>query len=273
MQDVDEYMAIASAKWRTAQGIRHRPYYIQRVAELQWEAGLGKAESYSELGWLHKDGIVDTRGRYVVKPALKKAFQCFEKAAKLGESSGLIALGNCYDEGHGVRQSREKALACYTKVWKEHHDSIAAANIATVHRDLGDLRQAFRWYRKAADTGLDGDAFVDIGYCLYYGIGVKSDKSKAVAAFRLACRSKFITDFGREEAYYHMAVASLDRTGRHNKPRIRKLLLRANVDDDYSEARELLAQLDENRVPVPCRCRRFLRRSIRGQASCALHRP
>ncbi len=266
-------MGIASAKWRIAHGIRHRPYYIQRAAELQWAAEQGNAESYYDLGWLLKDGVVDTRGRYVVKPALKKAFNYFQKAAELGNQYGLAALGYCYDNGDGVTQSKEKALLCYTKVWKAHHESTAAHNIATVHRDLGDLRLAFRWYQKAANTGVDGDAFVDIGYCLYYGIGVRSHKSKALAAFRLACRSKFIIEFGREEAFYHLAVASLDRTGGQNKQRTRKLLLRANVDDDYHEARELLAQLNEKNIPVPCRCRRRLNRSILGQAACALHQP
>lgn len=266
-------MGIASAKWRIAHGIKHRPYYIQRAAELQWAAEQGNSESYWELGWLFKDGVVDTRGRYVVKPALKRAFNCFQKAAELGNPYGLNALGYCYDLGHGVRANKKKALLYYIKAWKAHHEPCPASNIATIHRDLGNLRLAFRWYRKAADTGVDGDAFVDVGYCLYYGIGVKTQKSKALAVFQLACRSKFITELGREEAFYHLAVASLDRTGSHSKQRTRKLLLRANVDNDYPEARELLAQLNGKGLPVPCRCRRFLSLSILGQAACALHRP
>ena len=271
--EFDRHVGIASAKWRTAHGIKHRPYYLQRVNELQRAAESGHTESYYDLGWLLKDGVLDTRGRYVVKPALKKAVYYFAKAAEGGHSGALLALGYCYDNAQGVGQNTEKALLCYTKVWKVHHDPTAALNIAAIHRDLGNLRLAFRWWRKVADTGIDGDAFVDIGYCLYYGIGVKAQQSKALAAFRHACRSKFIIEFGREEAFYHLAVASLDQTNGHNIQRARKLLLKANVDDDYPEARELLAQLDNKSVPVPCRCRRFLKRSILGQSACVLHRP
>jgi tetratricopeptide (TPR) repeat protein len=271
--ELDRHMGIASAKWRIAHGIRHRAYYIQRAAELQWDAEQGKSESYWELGCLLDEGVVDTRGRYVVKPAQKKAFNYFQKAAELGNRSGMMALGYCYDCGRGVRQSKEKALLYYTKVWNAHHDSCAASNIACVHRDLGNLRLAFRWYLKAADTGVDDDALVDVGYYLYYGIGVRRHRAKALDAFRQAYESRFITEFGREEAYYHTAVALLEQRGGYDKQQIRELLKSANVDDDYPEARELLAQLNEKIAPVPCRCRRHLNRLILGQTTCALHRP
>jgi len=185
----------------------------------------------------------------------------------------MMALGSCYDYGRGVRQDKKKALRYYTNAWKANHESTAAHNIATIHRDRGNLHLAFRWWRKAADTGVDGDAFVDVGYCLYYGIGVRRQTTKALDAFRQAYESKFITEYGREEACYHKAVALLDQTGGNDKQQIRELLESANVDDDYPEARELLMQLNEKSDPVPCRCRRHLNRSIPGRAACALHRP
>lgn len=268
----DRHIGISWAKWRTANGIRHRPYYIRRKAELQRAGELGNAKAYCELASLLEDGIVDTRGRYVVKPALKKAFNYFQRAAELGSHIGLAALGYCYDNGDGVKQNKKKALYYYTKAWKADYGPGAASNIATIHRDWGNLRLAYRWYRKAADTIIDGDAYVNVGYCLCYGIGVRRNKTKALDAFRQAYESKYITEFGREEAYYHAAVALLDKRGGCDKQQVRELLENANVDDDYPEAGELLAQLNESIAPVPCRCRRHLKKSIPGHAACAVHR-
>jgi TPR repeat protein len=142
--------------------------------------------------------------------------------------------------------------------------------IATVHRDLGRIRRAFEWWQKAAAAG-DGGAFVDLGYCLYYGLGVRRDAAKALIAFRRAGRQTNISEWEREEAHYHRAVAHLDRGDRGDIARARGLLTRANVDDDYVEARSLLAQLDEKARILPCRCRRGLNRDVAGQAPCVPH--
>ncbi len=230
----------------------------------------GSGEAYYELGCLLEDGVVDTHGRVVIRPAYKQAVLAYQRAVELGYVSALLNLGFCYDRGFGVKKSKKHAMQCYRRVWEAEHSGSAASNIATVYRDLGDMARAFKWWHKAAKAD-DGGSFVNVGYCLYYGIGVRTNRRKAMAAFRRACGAKFITESEREEAHYHLAVAYLDRGKGRDKQRAGQLLRTANADDDYFEARRLLETLDEG-YPKICRCRRWLWRSIPGQAKCRWHR-
>jgi TPR repeat protein len=163
-----------------------------------------------------------------------------------------------------------KALRCYTRLWKARQDGGAAANIATVHRDRGDLARAFRWMRKAAAAGNDS-AFADLSYWLYYGIGVRRNRAQALAALNRASESQRLCEFDVEWVLYQQAVVHLDHGCQANQSTARALLARANVDDDYPEARALLHQIAKGTSPRPCRCRRGLNRTVRGQALCPLH--
>jgi TPR repeat protein len=245
--------------------------FSRRVKQLKQAADSGSARATFELGCLLEEGVVDGHGRQVVAPALVKAVAAYRCAAALGDPGAWLNLGLCYDYGKGVRRSQRRALLCYLDLWKAKRDPSAANNAATVYRDYGDSRAAFRWWRKAAEAG-DRTALVDVGYCLYNGIGVRRDEAEALDAFRRASRSTYISAFELEEALYHRAVVHLDRGGAANRTKARLLLMRANRDDDFEQARELLAQLSSARRPIPCRCRRGWRRSIKGQAPCALHR-
>ena len=55
------------------------------------------------------------------------------------------------------------------------------------------MRRAFEWW-KAAAAG-DAGAYVCLGYCLYYGIGVRRDTAKALMAFRRAGRQANISEW------------------------------------------------------------------------------
>jgi hypothetical protein len=109
-------------------------------------------------------------------------------------------------------------------------------------------------------------------HCYYYGIGVRRNPDRASAALRRACRSTNITQYNREAAFYHLAVAFLDRGGVGNQHRARALLLKANADHDYPGARAVLNALDSGQEPRPCRCVRGSLRRLHGQAACAVHR-
>lgn len=114
----------------------------------------------------------------------------------------------------------------------------------------------------------DGDAAVDAGYDYLYGIGVRKDLRSASRMFQSALRSTFISQMGREEALYHLAVAKID----NNSPRLALPLLRkANKDGDYPEAASLLAQITSKATLTPCRCRRALNKNLHGHAKCPQH--
>jgi TPR repeat protein len=146
---------------------------------------------------------------------------------------------------------------------------VPLGNVAILYRDMGNHRRAFTWWRKAAVAG-DGDAWVDLGYCLQYGIGVRPSPSEARHAFEQAMQADVITEYGQEEARYHLALLHLDTGGPAGAKRAAALLAEASHDGDYAEATALLANLAS--VPTQaCRCRRGLRRHIKGQIACPMH--
>jgi TPR repeat protein len=145
-------------------------------------------------------------------------------------------------------------------------NSGAACNIATVHRDLGDLRSAHRWAVRAMEMG-DGDAAVTVGYNYLYGIGVRRNPGAARRLFHKALRAN-TSEHGREEALYNLAIADVDNGKRASAI---QLLKRANKDGDYPEAKSLSSQLQSKADLTPCRCRRHLRKSLHGHAPCPQH--
>jgi TPR repeat protein len=242
-----------------------------RLANLRHAIEKGDGDASFELGCLFDDGETDEAGGHVIRPNAKRAVAAYRRAIELGRAEALLNLGYCYAKGRGVRRSQERELRCYTELWRLRRDWAAAANAACVCRDRGNLRAAFAWWAKAAAAG-GGDELVNVGYCRYYGIGVRQDRAQAMAMFRRACRTADITVFGRDEARYHLAVAYLDRGRPADRQRARALLARANRDNDYPEAGALLEQLKTGGDIRPCRCVRGLARKANGQAPCAPHR-
>jgi tetratricopeptide (TPR) repeat protein len=150
-------------------------------------------------------------------------------------------------------------------------DSLASNNIAATYRELGNFRRAFQWWRRAAGPK-DGDAWLEVGYCLQYGIGIRRDPTAAIRAYRRAIKTYYTTPYGCEEALYHLAVALLDRDDKRYRREIEHLLTRAAEDGDYLEAANLLRQVRETKSAHVCRCRRGLARRLGGKAQCPLHR-
>ena len=150
-------------------------------------------------------------------------------------------------------------------------DATASNNIAATYRELGNFRRAFQWWRRTAGPQ-DGDAWLEVGYYLQYGIGTRRDPSAAIRAYRRAIRTYYTTAYGCEEAQYHLAVALLDRGVVRYRREVQRLLTRAAKDGDYPQATDLLEQVGEERPMRICRCRRGLARRLGGKTHCPLHR-
>jgi TPR repeat protein len=146
--------------------------------------------------------------------------------------------------------------------------STAMMNVAAAYRLLGNSRQTFRWYKKAADLD-DGDALAEVGYCIQHGVGTKPSARSAQRAYRAAIASRQITQFAREEAMYNLAVLLSFRRSPAALREARRLLRRANADQDYSQAEVLLETLSAGGDRI-CVCRRGLRRHL-AVARCRLH--
>jgi TPR repeat protein len=150
-------------------------------------------------------------------------------------------------------------------------DSSAMSNVAAAYRILGNFRLAARWYKRAAEQG-DGDAMTDRAYCLQHGVGVRRNKRSAERAYRSAIACKWITDFGREEAMYHLAVLLLGRLSASSRRAAARLLRIANADGDYPQAQSLLRSVRSADARNVCICRRHLRPRL-ARRHCPLHGP
>ncbi len=189
---------------------------------------------------------------------------------------------SAWDSNNVTDSTRYRSEVARLKRLLRSGDDMQISNIAATYRMAGNSRRAFEWWRRAAARKVivhwlprpvdDGMALLELGYCYQYGIGVRRDERAACMAYRAAARSKWIDEFSREEALYHLAVAYLDLDkGRRNRSRAAKLLCEAAADGDYPQAADLLSRLESDGPVAVCRCRRRLRRSLGGQAQCALH--
>lgn len=243
-----------------------KSHWKRRIALLKRRTAAGDIAAARDLALDLLDGIQDQQGHSVVRRNSPYAVRLLQYAAENGESSAAAMLAYAHDVGKGVRRNDGIAIRWYQRAVRQG-ESIAAANLATVYRDQGNLRRAHQWHLRAMKMG-DGDATVDAGYDYLYGIGVRRDLRSARRMFQNALRSTFISQMGREEALYHLAVTEID----NGNPRLAIALLRkANKDGDYPEAASLLAQIRSKATLTPCRCRRALNKNLRGHAKCPQH--
>lgn len=219
-----------------------------------------------ELGICLQDGLQDKRGRAILRRNPTAGFRLFLRAAEDGDRTGAYLLGHSYDVGLGTTPNKQLALRWYHRAARDG-DSLAAINMATVYRDDRKFRLMFQWYMRAVGMG-DGDAAVSVGYCYQYGIGTRRNLLLARHMFRRAQTSSDISELGREEAMYHLAVSFVDA----GKIQLAlPLLVRAAADDDYPEALSLLNQIRSKSEILPCRCRRSIYKHLPGHARCPQH--
>jgi TPR repeat protein len=165
-------------------------------------------------------------------------------------------------EKHYIRKWRPQAV---------RGDAAAMSNVAAAYRILEDFGLAARWYKRASEHG-DGDALVDWGYCLQHGVGTGENERAAERAYRAAINSKFITDYCREEAMYHLAVILLGRRTAPSRRAAAELLRLASADGDYPQAEDLLRIVNSTHTLNVCSCRRHLRPRL-AQRHCLVHGP
>lgn len=162
----------------------------------------------------------------------------------------------------------------YIRKWRPiavRGDSSAMSNVAAAYRILENFKLAARWYKRAAEQE-DGDAMTDWGYCLQHDVGVRRDERSAEQAYRSAIACKWVTDFSREEAMYHLAVLLLGKQSASSRRAAARLLRVANADGDYPQAQALLRIVRSANILNVCICRRRLRPRL-ARRHCPLHGP
>ncbi len=217
------------------------PY--QHLRKLRSTAESGDANAQWELGYYYENGLKSHASKVVVVADPKAAIKWYTAAAKQGNSSAQAALGVILSSGGAISRDLPAAI-CWLKMAIAQGDCSGAFNLATIYRDMGKAKLAFRWYEKAAAMG-DNDAYLQIGLCRLFGFGARQDFELARASFHHIMACAFPAQFSQrsnENARYWLAILDLIH-GPVKKGRlaqVRSLLETANADDDHEQANELL---------------------------------
>lgn len=132
------------------------------------------------------------------KGKLKSAFRLYLAAAKGGDPSCQMNLGNFYNSGIGVKPNRDLALLWYRRAYRQGSGA-AAHNIGLLFRREGNFNQAVAWLGRAAKKH-DGDANLTIAK-IY--LESKNDKPKAIHYLKqtLKANRRYMLAESREEAH------------------------------------------------------------------------
>jgi uncharacterized protein len=143
----------------------------------------------------HRDELFIRATAQEEKGDLRSAFRLFLAAAKAGDSSCQVNLGNFYDDAIGVRRNRSAALHWYKLAYRRGEAS-AASNIGVMLRKEGHTKRALGWFERAVRLG-DEEAHLEIAK--HY---LRNEKNpvKAIPHLRKVCRSNCVTEAGRQEA-------------------------------------------------------------------------
>jgi TPR repeat protein len=133
---------------------------------------------------------------------LRSAFRLMLAAARLGEISAQLNVGNYYVDGTGVRRNPSAGLYWYKKAYRRGYSS-AAHNIGIYWKSAKDFRRALRWFEKAVAMG-EEESNLDIGkYYLYQ----ERDFRKAIQHFERVSPEGWNSEAGVEEAEQLLRVA------------------------------------------------------------------
>lgn len=125
----------------------------------------------------------------------RSAFRLFLAAAKAGDVSCQINVGNYYDAGTGVRRNRSAAMYWYKRAYRRGKAS-AAHNIGVMWRNERKYRRALEWFKKAVRLG---DPQANLEIAKYY-LEAEKSSTRAAPYLQKVCDSNRVTEGGLEEA-------------------------------------------------------------------------
>lgn len=108
----------------------------------------------------------------------KKAFELYTKAAEDGDAIAMYNLAQCYYTGTGTQANPQKALEWYEKSALEDYLP-AQIKTANIYWDKKQYSSAVKFYDYARYNG-DDYAQYSFAFAMYYGQGIREDKSTAL---------------------------------------------------------------------------------------------
>ena len=175
---------------RTTDALHNRTLAMMESGELSQDEGLTlirkSAEDGAAVSWLYLGGLCSDEDSAHYNPA--QAFECYSRAAEIGESEGYYRKGLCYASGFGCDKDEKTAVDCFMSAARMGNaDALCSLGIC---REFGigcdiNYSMAVGFYMRAADNG-SITAINNLGGCYFYGHGVSADKEKAIGLFTRA---------------------------------------------------------------------------------------
>ena len=223
------------------------PSLPYRATGREWKALMARAESEDTDAQCHlaayfEFGCKTPSGKVLVRKSSRKARAWRERAATLGDPIAQVHLANALTTPGTNKESWYAGILIYRRAIRAGY-SPAIYNLAVTYRLAGKMRMAVAWFRKAQSTR-DDSATLQLAIHTYWGIGIRANHPEAVRLFRKASKGRDISPAEREDALFYLSIAYLEGKGvRQSLPMARKLLERANVEQDNELARRLLKKL------------------------------
>ena len=159
------YLNGTGVKKDEAKGIN---YYLKA-------AHAGYAPAQHGLGYYYSNHKKDKLGIHYYTLAAKQKFII-----------SICNLGDCYNEGTGVKQNLKKAALLY-KIGASLGESICMNNLGWLYQNgygvKKDLKKAVVLYKRSIAMKCSG-AYESLGYLYAHGVGVKQDIAKAKMLFK-----------------------------------------------------------------------------------------
>ena len=163
-------------------------YYLGRLFSMgakkidqDTEAAIEYFEKARDLGYADATfqlGLIYYEGWRHQKPNYDKAFECFLLS---GTDNGEFWVGRCYQQGRGVTQSYEKAIAIYEKLVKRGYTN-AMMSLGHIYRGGSGVEKnqelAAKLYLMAAEGGNDS-GYLHIAISYKHGFGIEKSQEKA----------------------------------------------------------------------------------------------
>ena len=103
----------------------------------------GDSDAQWEIGSCYAKGVFDTEGKAVVRKNVGLASRWLGRSAEQDNPWGQVSPGVVLSSGRGVPPDLELALY-WTKRAPRKGAAIAAYNIGTIYRDMGEYRKAYQ---------------------------------------------------------------------------------------------------------------------------------
>lgn len=136
-----------------------------------------KAAKQGDVDAMNRVGYVYSKGYGVVKD-VHQAFRWYLESAKSNDSEGMFHLGLCYKDGLGVSKDSIKAMQWILKSALSGYKE-AQEKMGDIYYDNKQYEKAVLWYTKAAKQKSRNSEY-RLGFCYFFGDGVKADTAKAV---------------------------------------------------------------------------------------------